>query len=62
MSYWDGTNVIYENVDYETWGKNDALNGKTTQVGSIPAANQGSYTEGFNYGVYWKNILNRTQF
>lgn len=62
MAYYDGTNWVYENVDYERWGVNDALNGKTTQVSSIPASNQSSYTEGFNYGTYWKNILQRTQF
>jgi len=62
MSYWDGTTLIYENVDYEQWGVNDAMNGKTTQVASIPSANQSSYTDGFNSGTYWFNILHRTQF
>ena len=62
MSYWDGTNWVYENVDYENWGVNDARNGKASQVASVPASNQASYTEGFNFGTYWKNQLQRTQF
>jgi hypothetical protein len=61
MSYWDGTTLIFENVDYEEWGRRDAENGKTTQVASIPSTNQASYTEGFNFGTYWNSILNRIQ-
>jgi hypothetical protein len=50
MAYWNGTQIVYESFDYMIWAQNDALNGKATQVSSIPAAYQSSYSTGFTYG------------
>lgn len=54
MAYFDGTNHVLERVDYVLWGKTNAENGQATQVSSVPAGFQASYTEGFNLGTHTK--------